>query len=169
MAGSTREVAMSEERMAEAVKEALASRGVTEDVIAAGQFNPRGHTGSLFVGGLAGGEAGARVGGVADAVGTAAGSLAGMHGADAASGLPETMLIGVTDTTVYGFAGRSRSTVPSELAFEIPRAGLTAKVHQRVNVRVLELIDDASGSRIELEGNRLPVTHSKDVIDALTD
>jgi hypothetical protein len=36
-----------------------------------------------------------------------------------------------------------------------------------VNVRVLELIDSATGSRIELEGNRLPVTHSKDVIDTL--
>jgi hypothetical protein len=33
---------------------------------------------------------------------------------------------------------------------------------------VLGLIDDASGSRIELEGNRLPVTHSKDVIEALS-
>jgi hypothetical protein len=42
------------------------------------------------------------------------------------------------------------------------------KVHQRVNVRVLELIDEDSGSRIELEGNRLPVTHSKDVIEALS-
>jgi hypothetical protein len=29
---------------------------------------------------------------------------------------------------------------------------------------VLELIESASGSRIELEGNRLPITHSKDVI-----
>jgi hypothetical protein len=36
-----------------------------------------------------------------------------------------------------------------------------------VNVRVLELIDEASGSRIELEDNRLPVTHSKDVIETL--
>ena len=41
------------------------------------------------------------------------------------------------------------------------------QVHQRVNVRILELIDTTSGSRIELEGNRLPLTHSKDVIDAL--
>jgi hypothetical protein len=31
----------------------------------------------------------------------------------------------------------------------------------------LELIDTVSGSRIELEGNRLPVTHSKDVIEEL--
>jgi hypothetical protein len=36
-----------------------------------------------------------------------------------------------------------------------------------VNVRILELIDTASDARIELEGNRLPVTHSKDVIHVL--
>ena len=40
-------------------------------------------------------------------------------------------------------------------------------MHARVNVRVLELIDAATGSRIELEGNRIPLTHSKDVIHNL--
>ncbi len=159
---------MSEERMVDAVREALAARGIGEEVVAAGQFNPRGHTGGLFVGGLAGDEAGSKLGGVADAVGTAPGSLAGMRAADATTGLPDTMLVGVTDKAVYGFAGRSRSAAPTEIAFQVPRAGLSAKVHQRVNVRVLELIDEASGSTIELEGNRLPVTHSKDVIEALT-
>ena len=99
----------------------------------------------------------------------AAGSLAGMHAVDAASGLPARMLVGVTAETVYGFAAPTRHDEPTALAFQVPRAGLTAKVHQRVNVRVLELIDDASGSKIELEGNRLPVTHSKDVIETLKD
>jgi len=33
---------------------------------------------------------------------------------------------------------------------------------------VLELIHGSSDSRIELEGNRLPVTHSRDVIEALS-
>jgi hypothetical protein len=154
--------------MVEAVQGALAERRVDDEVVAAGQFNPRGHTGGMFVGGMAGGDAGSALGGAADAIGTAAGSLAGMRAADAASGLPETMLVGVTDSTVYGFAGRSRRQVPTDLAFEVPRAGLTARVHQRVNVRVLELIHEDSGSTIELEGNRLPVTHSKDVIEALT-
>ena len=109
---------------------------------------------------------GDELGGLAGGVGVAAGSIAGERAADAAAGLPGWMLIGVTATTVYGFAGR-RSAEPSELVFEVPREGLTAKVHQRVNVRVLELIHEASGSRIELEGNRVPVTHSKDVIDEL--
>jgi hypothetical protein len=159
---------MSEESMVEAVQQALTGRGIEEEVVAAGQFNPRGHTGGMFAGGLLGDEAGSKLGGAADAIGTAAGSLAGMHAADAASGLPEWMLVGVTDSTVYGFAGRSRHEAPTDLVFQVPRAGLKANVHQRVNVRVLELVDEASGSTIELEGNRVPLTHSKDVIEALT-
>jgi hypothetical protein len=62
---------------------------------------------------------------------------------------------------------RSRRTEPDEILFAVPREGMTAEVHQRVNVRVLELIQDETGSRIELEGNRLPITHSKDVLDVL--
>ena len=53
---------MSEENMVEAIQKALADRGVEEQVIAAGQFNPRGHTGGLFVGGLGGNEAGGALG-----------------------------------------------------------------------------------------------------------
>jgi hypothetical protein len=158
---------MSEERMLELVQDALAARGIDDRVVAVGQFEPRGHTGGLFVGGLLGGDAGGVLGAVGEAVGTGAGALAGMRAADASSGLPAQMLVGVSETTVYGFAAPTRHSEPTALAFQVPRAGVTAKVHQRVNVRVLELIDDASGSRIELEGNRLPVTHSKDVIEAL--
>jgi hypothetical protein len=159
---------MSEERMVELVQGALRERGIEDEVVAAGQFNPRGHSGGLFVGGLAGGDAGSRLGGVGESVGTGAGSLAGMRAADAASGLPAKMLVGASASTVYGFAAPTRHDEPTALAFQVPRAGLTVKVHQRVNVRVLELIDEESGSRIELEGNRLPVTHSKDVIEALS-
>lgn len=154
--------------MVELLQGALDERGIDDRVVAAGQFNPRGHTGGLFAGGLAGGEAGGLLGGAGGSIGTGAGSLAGMRAADAASGLPDKMLVGVSETTVYGFAAPTRHDEPTGLVFRLPRAGLTAKVHPRVNVRVLELIDDASGSRIELEGNRLPVTRSKDVIEALT-
>jgi hypothetical protein len=159
---------MSEERMVELVQGALREGGIEDEVVAAGQFNPRGHSGGLFVGGLAGGDAGSRLGGVGESVGTGAGSLAGMRAADAASGLPAKMLVGASASTVYGFAAPTRHDEPTALAFQVPRASLTVKVHQRVNVRVLELIDEDSGSRIELEGNRLPVTHSKDVIEALS-
>jgi hypothetical protein len=158
---------MSKDRMVELVQDALAARGIKDDVLAAGQFNPRGHTGGMFAGGLAGGETGSLLGDAGEIAGAEVGSLAGMHASDARSGLPATMLVGVSATTVYGFAAATRHDRPAALVFQVPRASLTARIHQRVNVRVLELIDDASASRIELEGNRLPLTHSKDVIDAL--
>jgi hypothetical protein len=100
--------------------------------------------------------------------GPGAGSVAGMRAADARSGLPASMLIGVSATMVYGFAAATRHSEPTSLVFQVPRGGLTVRVRQRVNVRVPELIDNASDTRIELEGNRLPVTHSKDVIHVLS-
>jgi hypothetical protein len=159
---------MSEEAMERAVQQALAREGIDEQVLAAGQFNPRGHTGSMFAGGLAGGEIGGAAGSVGEAVGEVAGVAGGMRANEASSGMPQWMLVGVTAEAVYGFDGRSRSKTPGAMVFKAKRAGLEVKVHQRVNVRVLELIHPESGSRIELEGNRVPLAHSKDVIEALS-
>jgi hypothetical protein len=159
---------MSEEGMDRAVQQALAREGIGEQVLAAGQFNPRGHTGSMFAGGLAGGEIGGAAGSVGEAVGEVAGVAGGMRANEASSGMPQWMLVGVTAEAVYGFDGRSRSKTPGAMVFKAERAGLEVKVHQRVNVRVLELIHPESGSRIELEGSRVPVAHSKDVIEALS-
>jgi hypothetical protein len=159
---------MSEEAMERAVQQALAREGIADEVLAAGQFNPRGHTGSMFAGGLAGSEVGELGGAAGEAVGEIAGVAGGMRANAAASGMPQWMLVGVTDTAVYGFDGRSRSKEPGALIFKAERAGLEVKVHQRVNVRVLELIHPESSSRIELEGSRIPVAHAKDVIEALT-
>jgi hypothetical protein len=157
---------MSEEKIVEVVNEALASAGIEDTVIAAGEFNPRGHSGAGFAGGLVGGDIGDSMGSLAGGVGTAGGYVAGTRAHDAASGLPERMVVGASETMIYGFAGNRAH--PKALVFRMPRGGLEAKVHQRVNVRVLELIDTESGSRIELEGMRLPITHSKDVIQELT-
>ena len=159
---------MSEEQMVESVETALRELGVTDDVRAAGQFQPRGHTGSMFAGGLIGDSLAGGLGGVADSVGTVGGALAGARMHDAASGLPRNMLVGVTATHVYGFAAAHRSSPATALVFGRARDRLEVKVHQRVNVRVLELVDSSSGSSIQLEGNRIPLTHTKDVIDALS-
>lgn len=157
---------MSEEKIVEAVNEALASAGIQDTVVAAGEFNPRGHSGAGFAGGWIGSDIGGSLGSLGDSVATVGGYMAGTRAHDAATGLPERMVVGVSQTTVYGFAGNRAH--PKALAFRVSREGLQAEVHQRVNVRVLELIDTDSGSRIELEGMRLPITHSKDVIQELT-
>ena len=157
---------MSEEKIVDLVNQALALAGIEDSVIAAGEFNPRGHSGAGFAGGLIGGELGDSMPSPMSGIGTVGGYIAGTKAHDAASGLPERMVVGVSDTTVYGFAGNRAH--PKALAFRVPRKGLEVKVHQRVNVRVLELIDSESCSRIELEGMRLPISHAKDVIHELT-
>jgi hypothetical protein len=158
---------VAEKQMVEIVEGALRDLGVPEEVTAAGQFMPRGHTGSMFAGGLVGDSLTGSLGGLADSVGTVGGSLAGAHVHDASTGLPGTMLVGVTPTHVCAFDSRSRHKAAGPIVFRVPRQRLRVEVHQRVNVRILELVDQDTGSRIELEGNRIPLTHSKDVIEAL--
>ena len=158
---------MSEATMVHSVEAALRGLGVSEEVTAAGQFQPRGHTGSMFAGGLIGDSLTGGMGGAADSVATVGGALAGARMHDAASGLPGDMLVGVTPTHVYGFAAAHRSSPAGALVFGVSRNQIEVKVHQRVNVRILELVDSSTGSTIQLEGNRIPLTHTKDVIDAL--
>jgi hypothetical protein len=88
---------MSEEQMVAVVNEALAATGIEDSVTAVGEFDPRGHTGAGFAGGLIGADAGDALGGAAGGVGAAGGYVAGTRAHDAATGLPEQMLVGVSD------------------------------------------------------------------------
>lgn len=100
-------------------------------------------------------------------LGWAPGLVAGVAGggalASASAGLPTFLVIAVLDLVVDDFAGRRAR--PAELLFALQRSGLQVTVRQRVNVRILDLTS-ADGSRVALEGSRVPLTHSKDVISA---
>ena len=152
---------MSEATMIELVQGALDRFGIQDEVVAVGQFNPRGHVGGLFAGGLAGGDAGDRLGGnLAAASASAAGSLAGQHAVDQASGLPSSVLVAVSAERVYGFDAPTRHSDPRGLVFNLRRQDLETKVHQRVNVRILELIDTAErrlGGSSRATGCRSPI------------
>jgi hypothetical protein len=157
-----------EHELVDRVTELLAADGGSEEVLAAGVFNPRGHTGAMFVGGFAGDSAGGALGQLASSIGTAGGALAGAKIHDAASGLPEWLVLAVTPTAVIGF-DTDRRRRPAGVIFRLDRSRLETKVHQRVNVRVLELIDRESGSSVELEGNRIPTVHTGEVLKVLRD
>jgi hypothetical protein len=159
---------MSETGMVELVRDAFAGWGIEDDVLAVGQFEPRGNSGAGFAGGMLGGGVGDLAGGIAGGIGVGAGMLGGRAANQARSGLPREMLVAVTPSTVYGLTARTRHSRPESVVFAVPRADLTVRVHQRVNVRILELVHDRTGAQIELEGNRIPLTHSKDVIAVLT-
>jgi hypothetical protein len=158
---------MAEADMIRAVQAALDHRGIDDTIAEVGQFSPRGMTGSMFAGAMIGDEVGSAFGGVGEAVGEVAGVLGSRSATAASSGLPKQLLVGASDSMIYGFKMHSRRKEPDDLVFQVPRAGLDVKVHARVNVRILELIDERTGSKIELEGNRLPITHSHDFIKFL--
>ena len=154
--------------MVKAVQAALETHGINDAIEVVGQFEPRGSSGSLFAGGMIGSEVGGAFGEVGDGVGLAVGALGGRAANAESRGLPKEMLVGASESTVYGFKMRGgRRKEPHDLVFRVPRDDLTVKVHARVNVRILELIDPETGSTVELEGNRLPITHSHDFIKYL--
>ena len=147
---------------------ALTAFGISDTIVAAGQFQPRGTSGAFLAGGLIGGTAGDALGGVGEALGEIGGAVAGAKAASRAQGLPQFILVGVSTSMVYGMHGRTRHSDPDRLLFGVARQGLRSAVHQRGMVRILELLHDDTDSSIELEGSRVPVTHSKDVIALLS-
>jgi len=157
---------VNEHEMLQRAQAALAQAGVEDELVAAGIFLPRGHFGGAFAGGMIGDSIFGS--GLAGSVATAGGAIAGMHAADAASGMPERCFLGVSATRVYGFDSEREhgGREPTGLVFAVDRDDLEVTVHQRVNVRVLELMH-GSGAAIELEGPRLPGFHAGTVIDAL--
>ena len=157
--------------MAKRAQEALDKAGVQDTITAAAVFLPRGHFAGAFAGGLVGGGIGDAVGSnLAGSVGTGFGAMAGMKAVDAAADVPARTMVAVSDSKVYGFdTEREYGRHPTDLVFALDRSDLEAKVHQRVNVRVLELIHGPSGDAIELEGPRLPGFHVGSVLDALHD
>jgi hypothetical protein len=159
---------MSEPKMIGLMNAALKHNGVDDKINVVGQFAPRGTSGAMFAGVMIATDLGDVAGSVGRGIGAGVGMLGGTAAASAATGLPKKMVVGALDTTVYGMHTSTRSREPDALLFVVQRAGLKVIVHQRVNVRVLELIHEETGSRIELEGNRMPVTHANDLIKYLT-
>src|SRR5262245_45509884 len=146
---------MAEEDMVKAVQAALDDQGTNDTIEVAGQFEPRGASGSLFAGGMLGGEVGGAFGEAGDAIGLGAGAIAGRTANAASRGMPKEMVVGASPSTIYGFkmASSGRRGEPHQLVFRVNREDLDVNVHQRMNVRTVELVDRDSGSKIELEGN----------------
>ena len=158
---------MNEHEVLQRTQAALELAGIEDELLAAGIFLPRGHFGGAFAGGLA---ADSLVpDGLGGSIATVGGAAAGMHAVDAASPMPQRCFVGVSATKVYGFDSEREhgGREPTDLVFAVERQGLEVNVHQRVNVRVLEMIDSGSGGAIELEGPRLPGFHAGSVISEL--
>jgi hypothetical protein len=154
----------------------VAAHAVDDEIIAAGIFQARGATMKIMTGTAAGSSVGDMLGGAGGSVGVGVGALAGV----AASGHDGVFrwLVAVSPTKVYVFAPEAATSSPGGQSTEIRRGEvhlihvfsrdhLEVTAKSRVNVRVLILEDLPTGEKIELEGNRIGWSHSKEVVKAL--
>jgi hypothetical protein len=155
----------------------VAAHAVGDDIVAAGIFQARGATMKIMMGTGGGSIAGdTLMGGAGGSVGVGLGALAGVA-ASGHDGLYR-WLVAVSPTKVYVFVPEGATSSPGGQSTEIrkgevhllhafSREHLEVTAKSRVNVRVLILEDLPTGEKIELEGNRVGWSHSKEVIQAL--
>ena len=107
---------------------ALDHHGVEDTIAAAGQFTPRGRSGAMFAGGMLGSTAGDALGQAAGGIGLGLGMLGGAKANAESSTLPATMLVGVSETAVYGMHARSRRQEPDRIVFAVPREATGVRI-----------------------------------------
>ncbi|MGY1711857.1 hypothetical protein ACI8AC_20365 [Geodermatophilus sp. SYSU D00758] len=143
--------------------------GEEDTLLAAGVFQPRGTQGGMAAGAAVGGGL---AGGVAALATTATGLALGERaGAAAGHGLavPRWTVLAVSATRIYAFVGEGHGLAvrPVELFSVLDRGVVRTRVHQRVGVRVLELVDARTDDTLELESARLGGWHGSDVLARL--
>lgn len=137
-------------------QDALTLNGIRETVRAAGILAPRHQHAGALVGGLVGSVAGDAFGGLGEAVASVAGARAGSVLSSRGSGLPERVILVVTDRSVLcftrGFVGGRPS--PDRLILRLSRETTTVRIRQRPSFRIIELSDAGTGSVTALEAHR---------------
>ena len=109
--------------MIELAQAALDHFGIDDTVEAVGQFAPRGQSGAMFAGGMVGGDVGGAAGDLAGGLGLGAGLAAGRAASSASSGLPPTVMVAASASTVYGMHARTRRREPDSILFAVPGRG----------------------------------------------
>ena len=157
---------MNEEKL---LAEAQALVGGDDALLAAGVFQPRGTQAGMTGGAAVGGGLAQGVAGLAA---TAAGIAIGQRAGNAAAHsqqVPRWTVLAVSPSRIYAFTGQGEGLAirPVKLFAALDRARITTRVHQRIGVQVLELIDEDTGDTLELETARLGRWHGTDVLKQL--
>ncbi len=103
---------------------------------------------------------------------TAAGMAVGQHAAQTTAGdlhTPRWTVVAVSAERIYGLTGHGEGFTiqPGEGFAVLRRDEVETKVHERVGVRGLEILETGSGAALELETARLGGWHGSDVLRLL--
>ncbi len=144
--------------------------GQDDVLLAAGVFQPRGTQAGVSGGAAVGGGLARGVAGMAlTAAGIAVGGLAGQTAAGDLP-TPRWTVLAVSANRIYGLTGHGEGFAirPGEVFAVLRRDEVETRVHERVGVRVLEIVETASGTALELETARLGGRHGTDVLRLLS-
>ncbi len=144
--------------------------GQDDVLLAAGVFQPRGTQAGVGGGAAVGGGLARGVAGMAlTAAGIAVGGLAGQTAAGDLP-TPRWTVLAVSAERIYGLTGHGEGFAirPGEVFAVLRRDEVETRVHERVGVRVLEIIENGTGAALELETARLGGWHGTDVLRLLS-
>ncbi|MGI9665706.1 MAG: hypothetical protein ACR2N2_01215 [Acidimicrobiia bacterium] len=144
-----------------------------DEILVAGDFQPKGMTWKRAAGAAAGSLAGGAVSG-GDSWAQAAGAAGGMAVgtlASAGKGVPPVVVLAATPTKLYILATKmGQATLLArhlEVLHVLDRDDLAVTLKKRATVRTAIIEDEATGERFELEGVKFGFHHMNDLLNEL--
>ena len=142
-----------------------------DDIVVAGDFQPKGMTWKVAAGAAAGSVLGDAVGGdTAQAIGAGTGAVAGRYAASSGE-LPPVIVLAASPTTLYLMTSNNAKGIILAkhlvLLDTLDRSNLSVEMHQRVTTRTAVITDESTGHEYKIEGKRILFHHMNDMLDAL--
>lgn len=142
-----------------------------DDIVVAGDFQPKGMTWKVAAGAVAGSVLGDAVGGdTAQAIGAGTGAVAGRYAASSGE-LPPVIVLAASPTTLYLMTSdNAKGIILAKhlvLLDTLDRSNLSVEMHQRVTTRTAVITDESTGHEYKIEGKRILFHHMNDMLDAL--
>jgi len=142
-----------------------------DDIVVAGDFQPKGMTWKVAAGAVAGSVLGDAVGGdTAQAIGAGTGAVAGRYAASSGE-LPPVIVLAASPTTLYLMTSNNAKGIILAkhlvLLDTLDRSNLSVEMHQRVTTRTAVITDESTGHEYKIEGKRILFHHMNDMLDAL--
>ncbi len=140
------------------------------DIIAAGDFQPKGLTWKVAAGAAAGSALGSQFGDVGQTVGAGTGAAAGYY-AGSSGDLPPVIVLAASPTKLYLMTSNNAKGIILAkhlvLIDTLDREHLSVVMHQKVTVRTAVITDESTGHEYKIEGKRILFHHMNDLLDTL--
>jgi hypothetical protein len=142
-----------------------------QEIVVAGDFQPKGMTWKVAAGATAGAVLGEAVGGdVGQSVGAMGGAISGRYAATSGQ-LPPVIILAASPTKLYLLTSNNAKGIILAkhllLIDTLERENLSVEMHQKATVRTAVITDSSTGNEYKIEGKRILFHHMNDMLDAL--